>query len=76
MDLHGFLFSEDNYLCYNCSAVHADVVKLVYTRALGARAFGREGSSPFIRTKAKRPAKAGRFALVLIDRGLEPIGVN
>ena len=29
----------------------ADVVELVDTRALGARALGREGSSPFIRTK-------------------------
>ena len=63
-------------LNFNVLYIYADVVKLVYTRALGARAFGREGSSPFIRTKAKRPAKAGRFALVLTDRGLEPIGVN
>ncbi len=31
--------------------IYADVVKLVYTRALGARAFGRGGSSPLIRTK-------------------------
>ena len=31
------------------------MVELVDTRALGARASGREGSSPFIRTKVKRP---------------------
>lgn len=31
----------------------ADVVELVDTHALGACAFGREGSSPFIRTKEK-----------------------
>ena len=34
---------------------YADVVELVDTLALGASAFGREGSSPFIRTKIKRP---------------------
>ena len=32
---------------------YADVVELVDTHALGACAFGREGSSPFIRTKEK-----------------------
>ena len=32
---------------------YADVVELVDTRALGARALGREGSSPFIRTIVK-----------------------
>ncbi len=32
--------------------MHADVVELVDTLALGASASGREGSSPFIRTKA------------------------
>ena len=30
---------------------YADVVKLVYTHALGAGAVRREGSSPFIRTR-------------------------
>ena len=33
--------------------MHADVVELVDTLALGASALGREGSSPFIRTKIK-----------------------
>ena len=33
---------------------YADVVKLVYTYALGAYAFGRAGSSPVIRTRIKR----------------------
>lgn len=36
--------------CYSYKA-YADVVELVDTHALGACAFGREGSSPFIRTK-------------------------
>ena len=38
--------------CYNSSSLklHADVVELVDTHALGACAARREGSSPFIRT--------------------------
>ncbi len=35
--------------CYN--TCNARVVELVDTLALGASAFGREGSSPFARTK-------------------------
>ncbi len=38
------------YLCYN-PTYRARVVELVDTLALGASAFGREGSSPFARTK-------------------------
>jgi hypothetical protein len=33
--------------------IYARVVELVDTLALGASAFGREGSSPFARTKSK-----------------------
>jgi hypothetical protein len=39
--------------------LHGDVVKLVYTRALGARAVRREGSSPFIPTKLRAGYRAG-----------------
>lgn len=42
---------------------YARVVELVDTLALGASASGREGSSPFSRTKVKRPSKDGRFTL-------------
>ena len=42
--------------------LYADVVELVDTLALGASAARREGSSPFIRTNAKRLATASLFA--------------
>ena len=38
---------------------YARVVELVDTLALGASAFGREGSSPFSRTKVKDPLVTG-----------------
>ena len=40
--------------------LYADVVELVDTLALGASASGREGSSPFSRTKSERRS-AGRL---------------
>ena len=43
----------------------AGVVELADTRALGARAFGREGSSPFSGTKLTLPHR-GSFNLVWI----------
>ena len=50
-------------ICYN-STYRARVVELVDTLALGASAFGREGSSPFARTKSK-----SRSAGLLFDLG-------
>lgn len=49
------------------------MVELVDTLALGASASGREGSSPFSRTKVKRPSKDGLFTLVLPDLNLHEI---
>ena len=45
---------------------HADVVELVDTRALGARAVRREGSSPFIRTKSGQISEFRRVAPVFV----------
>ena len=44
---------------------YADVVELVDTLALGASASGREGSSPFIRTKLKSKSAGLLFNLIL-----------
>ncbi|MDB5167366.1 MAG: hypothetical protein JWN26_511 [Candidatus Saccharibacteria bacterium] len=46
-------------------ATYADVVELVDTLALGASASGREGSSPFIRTKLKSKSAGLLFNLIL-----------
>ena len=49
--------------------MYADVVELVDTHALGACAFGREGSSPFIRTKMaelrKLPPSGAAISVIL-----------
>ena len=45
--------------------MHADVVELVDTLALGASASGREGSSPFIRTIIKTRPFGRAFIMVL-----------
>ena len=45
------------------SHIHADVVELVDTLVLGTSAFGREGSSPFIRTKQCAGFSAVLFGL-------------
>ena len=45
--------------------MHADVVELVDTLALGASASGREGSSPFIRTIIKTRPFGRVFIMVL-----------
>lgn len=52
-------------ICYNL--LHrARVVELVDTLALGASALGREGSSPFARTKSKSRSAGLLFDLVKI----------
>ena len=58
---------------------YADVVELVDTRALGARALGREGSSPFIRTRGdiiNKPSVRAVFCyqntFFLPQRGVAP----
>lgn len=48
------------------SVRYARVVELVDTLALGASAFGREGSSPFARTKSKSRSAGLLFDLVLL----------
>ena len=52
--------------------LHADVVELVDTLALGASASGREGSSPFIRTKIKRRA-AARLLILDFQEIMRPV---
>ena len=42
---------------------YADVVELVDTLALGASALGREGSSPFIRTRGEFAGKPSLWAV-------------
>ncbi len=46
--------------------MYARVVELVDTLALGASAFGREGSSPFSRTKSKSRSAGLLFDLSLL----------
>ena len=46
MPLWYTLFRYKRTACADAMAVNAEVVKLVYTPALGAGAFGRVGSSP------------------------------
>ena len=53
--------------------LYADVVELVDTLALGASAARREGSSPFIRTKAINQAEAWFIALAL---SLHPLQIR
>jgi hypothetical protein len=48
---------------------YADVVKLVYTYALGAYAFGRAGSSPVIRTKRRLGVIEHRSKGLFPDKG-------
>ena len=43
--------------------LYADVVELVDTLALGASALGREGSSPFIRTRGEFAGKPSLWAV-------------
>ena len=62
------------YLSYRNNLIYADVVELVDTLALGASASGREGSSPFIRTKIVFQVKYGALAH-LVERfyGIEEV---